>query len=81
MTDPAEICEPETLPTPGSIWNARDGRRMRVGEWVRPVFYPADDYWAHMEVLNPGPRQRRETTMSLKHFGTFLQPEETATTA
>lgn len=63
-----------TLPAIGTVWIARDGRRLRVEGWTRPVFYPQDDYWSDCTVLNPQKGQRRATTMSLKHFGKFLTP-------
>jgi hypothetical protein len=63
------------LPAVGSVWLAKDGRRMRIDRWTRPTFYPADNYWARMTVLNRAPGQRGKTDMGLAKFGTFLTQE------
>ncbi len=61
------------LPAVGSLWLAKDGRRIRVEEWTRPVLYPQDDYWARCTVLNPSAGQRHSSTFALKRFDKFLQ--------
>lgn len=66
---------PVGLAAINSVWLAADGRRMRVDQWIRPTFYPDDDYWARLTVLNPGYRQKKSTEMARSRFGTFLQPE------
>lgn len=70
--------EPE-LPAVGSLWEASDGRLLRVEGWTRPTFYPADDYWADCTVLRRSKGQRSTTQMYLGNFGTSLKPADAPT--
>lgn len=66
------------IPTIGSEWIARDGRKMRVDEVIIPVS-PADMPWAKVTVLNATKGMRRKTQMSTSNFSdaqwsAFLRP-------
>jgi hypothetical protein len=69
MTEP--VSNTTDLPEPGTLWRARDGRRMVLSCWIYGRAKPT----AMMAVLNPGPRMRRYSEQALDSFGGFLQPE------
>lgn len=70
--------KPAVIPAVGSKWRARDGREFEViGSY--PNGAGLSKPWATLKLLNPKPRQRRETNIELSYFGGddgchFLRP-------
>lgn len=73
MSDAAHTTS--ALPAIASLWEAKDGRILRVEGWTQPTTYPADDWWASCTVLNRQKGQRSRTDMGLGNFGTSLRPQ------
>ena len=69
---------PAHLPPIESVWIARDGRRLRVDEWVRMNKGPKTEYGAKLTVLNPSQGCRQSSVMSISNFGPgrFLTRED-----
>ena len=68
-------------PKVGSVWLARDGRRMKVRN-IKHSPWAIDGWWAEMDVLPPyAPRQRRTSSQSSRNFSDGFLVEETAAAA
>lgn len=65
------------MPTAGSKWKARDGRHLEVIA-VHTKHIGTAAPFASLKLLNPKPRQRRETRIELEYFDAdgcgFLSP-------